>query len=115
MSQCNSCGTINRDERRFCNQCGTSLGRVCECCAFFNFRDELFCGGCGLPLKSTAETSARAPVKTAVPAAVTRPSDRTVLISKEIKNVLQEISSKKDVVDGTKAVSQSEIDQLFKK
>ena len=68
-----------------------------------------------MPAKPLAETNARAQAKASVSPATTRPSDRNVMISKEIKNAMQEISAKKDVEDGLKAVSQSEIDQLFKK
>ncbi len=115
MSQCNGCGAKNRDERRFCNQCGSILGWVCERCTFFNLSDEIFCGGCGLPAKPLAETNARAQTKASISPATTRQSDRNVTISKEIKNAMQEMTAKKDVEDGAKAVSQSEIDQLFKK
>jgi hypothetical protein len=116
VSQCNTCGAPNRNERRFCSQCGASLGWVCECCTFFNFNDELFCGGCNSPAKSKIEASARAPVTTATPAATTPPSKRSVLISQEMKNVQKEIViPKKDIAEGPQTVSQSEIDQLFKK
>ena len=68
-----------------------------------------------MPAKPLAETNTRAQSRASISPATTRQSDRNVTISKEIKNAMQEISAKKDVADGAKAVSQSEIDQLFKK
>jgi len=45
--QCPRCQTENREGRRFCAECGLSLGSVCEACGFANEDTEKFCGGCG--------------------------------------------------------------------
>ncbi len=48
--QCPRCGSKNRESRRFCGECGTSLFTVCPVCRFTNELDEKFCGGCGVAL-----------------------------------------------------------------
>ena len=45
--KCVVCHTINRRERRFCKQCGTSLTNKCVDCGFNNLVGESYCGGCG--------------------------------------------------------------------
>jgi class 3 adenylate cyclase/tetratricopeptide (TPR) repeat protein len=50
MTGCTSCGTINRDGRRFCAECGAALPAACPSCGFANEPQERFCGGCGATL-----------------------------------------------------------------
>src|SRR5262245_2915742 len=50
--QCSRCHAENRDTRRFCGECGSSLATTCPACAFVNEGSEKFCGGCGKPLVS---------------------------------------------------------------
>src|SRR5438046_9894985 len=56
---CPSCGTENREGRKFCAECGTALALACSACGAANEPGERFCGECGSPL--TAETQAGAP------------------------------------------------------
>jgi class 3 adenylate cyclase/tetratricopeptide (TPR) repeat protein len=56
---CGSCGTLNREGRKFCSGCGASLGLACTACGTANEPGERFCGECGTAL--------------AVPAAPSRP------------------------------------------
>ena len=47
---CPRCDAENRDDRRFCAECGGPLPSACPTCAFVNRTGEKFCGGCGVPL-----------------------------------------------------------------
>ncbi len=51
--QCPQCQAENREERRFCAECGASLASACSSCGFSNEPGEKFCGGCGQPLTQT--------------------------------------------------------------
>jgi class 3 adenylate cyclase len=44
---CPRCHAENREGRRFCGECGTSLAYQCPSCGFLNEGSERFCGGCG--------------------------------------------------------------------
>jgi predicted ATPase/class 3 adenylate cyclase len=48
--QCPNCGAENREDRRFCAECGGSLSLACPVCGFGNEPGEKFCGGCGTAL-----------------------------------------------------------------
>ena len=80
--QCVQCQHENREGRRFCAECGSSLAQPCPACKFINEPGEKFCGGCGIPL--TGGASSPAPSKPAPPSdiqsaqpvsAETRPSE----------------------------------------
>ena len=62
--QCLQCQHENREERRFCAECGAPLSQVCTACEFMNEPGDKFCGGCGLSLNDTPSpsTSPVAPV-----------------------------------------------------
>jgi class 3 adenylate cyclase/tetratricopeptide (TPR) repeat protein len=47
---CSSCGTENRDGRKFCSSCGTALAVVCPSCGAPNEPGDRFCGDCGTSL-----------------------------------------------------------------
>jgi class 3 adenylate cyclase/tetratricopeptide (TPR) repeat protein len=51
--QCPQCQTENREDRRFCGECGLSFASTCRSCGFLNEGSEKFCGGCGRPLTSS--------------------------------------------------------------
>jgi len=57
---CSSCGAENREGRKFCAECGHSLGLVCEACGTANEPGERFCGECGTPLTAAADPTATA-------------------------------------------------------
>jgi class 3 adenylate cyclase len=61
--RCAKCGTDNREGRKFCSSCGTSLAIACLKCGTSNLPGEQFCGECGAPLSAT-ETSAPKSVTT---------------------------------------------------
>ncbi len=48
--KCQSCGSENREGRKFCGQCGNALALSCAACGAANDSDERFCGQCGKPL-----------------------------------------------------------------
>ncbi len=50
---CSSCGTENRQGRKFCSSCGTPLAFACPTCGAANEPDDRFCGECGTPLAGT--------------------------------------------------------------
>jgi class 3 adenylate cyclase/tetratricopeptide (TPR) repeat protein len=52
--QCSQCQHANRDERRFCAECGVPLAGACSACGFVNEPGEKFCGGCGILLTASA-------------------------------------------------------------
>jgi len=44
--KCPRCQAENREGRRLCAECGTSLAVACSSCGFSNEPGEKFCGGC---------------------------------------------------------------------
>jgi class 3 adenylate cyclase/tetratricopeptide (TPR) repeat protein len=58
---CPSCGTENREGRKFCAECGSSLAPVCPTCGAANEPGERFCGECGAPLAAPAVAAREAP------------------------------------------------------
>lgn len=65
---CMGCGASNRDEARFCNQCGNSLARTCSGCDAALTPGARFCDGCGTsvvtapdPNQSTSTLDRRPP------------------------------------------------------
>ena len=49
--RCKQCGTDNREGRKFCASCGTSLAFACPKCGASNVAGERFCGECGSALR----------------------------------------------------------------
>lgn len=57
--KCNTCGAENRDDSKFCANCGAELQRTeeaqntkaCFNCDFENSREAKFCAGCGVDLR----------------------------------------------------------------
>jgi class 3 adenylate cyclase len=47
---CSSCGTENREGRKFCSNCGSPLAAACPACGAANEPGERFCGECGSAL-----------------------------------------------------------------
>ena len=69
---CPGCGADNREGRRFCSKCGTSLSLACSSCGFINDPTDEFCGGCGQRVTAATE-------KTADPKEVPRDAERRQL------------------------------------
>jgi class 3 adenylate cyclase len=55
--QCPQCHTENREQRRFCAECGAQLNLACVSCGFGNEPGEKFCGGCGIQIVADAPAS----------------------------------------------------------
>jgi class 3 adenylate cyclase len=53
--RCSSCGSENRDGRKFCAGCGATLSLACAACGASNQPGERFCGECGKPLLEAAK------------------------------------------------------------
>ncbi len=47
---CGSCGTENREGRKFCSECAAPLAVACPSCGASNQPGEKFCGECATPL-----------------------------------------------------------------
>jgi len=56
--RCSNCGSENPAGSRFCNQCGTPLGKTCPKCAAENVRDAKFCSQCAASLEPLPERGA---------------------------------------------------------
>jgi class 3 adenylate cyclase/tetratricopeptide (TPR) repeat protein len=67
---CPSCGTENREGRKFCSECGTALASACPSCGAANEPGEKFCGECGASLTASEARVTSAPL--ASPAAERR-------------------------------------------
>jgi class 3 adenylate cyclase/tetratricopeptide (TPR) repeat protein len=53
--RCSKCGGDNRQERKFCAECGARLVAACAKCGAGNEPGEKFCGECGVTLTDSAE------------------------------------------------------------
>ena len=51
---CDTCGTENREGRKFCKECGSSLAIACSNCGAANDPGDKFCGDCGTVLAEDA-------------------------------------------------------------
>src|SRR4029077_17667975 len=70
---CPSCGTENRESRKFCSECGSTLATACPSCGASNEPGEKFCGECGAALTESAVAAEPTPATTkATPAAERR-------------------------------------------
>src|SRR3989442_793409 len=69
---CPSCGAENREGRKFCAECGRSLGVVCAGCGTSNEPGERYCGECGEPLAGAAPAVVASPVPREAPTAERR-------------------------------------------
>jgi class 3 adenylate cyclase len=56
---CAACGTLNRAGRKFCADCGATLGSSCPDCGAANEPGERFCGECGSSLAAPAKSAER--------------------------------------------------------
>jgi len=54
MPPCPSCGASNREGRKFCSACGTSLALGCPACGAAFDPGDAFCGECGAQLAAPA-------------------------------------------------------------
>jgi hypothetical protein len=53
--RCSSCGSENREGRKFCADCGAELTVACGACKATNRLNERFCGECGKPLTEASK------------------------------------------------------------
>ncbi|MGB2875887.1 MAG: adenylate/guanylate cyclase domain-containing protein [Gaiellaceae bacterium] len=72
---CPSCGTENREGRKFCAECGGALALACPSCGAANEPGERFCGECGAALAGAAP----APVAAARPVREAAASERRLV------------------------------------
>jgi len=54
---CGSCGTANREGRKFCSECAAPLALGCPACGAANEPGERFCGECAGPLPGAGATA----------------------------------------------------------
>ena len=55
--KCSECGFENRQNIKFCEECGTRIEQQCPACGAIIPAERKFCGECGYDLKSTDESS----------------------------------------------------------
>ena len=55
---CGTCSADNRDDRRFCRECGAPLVAACPSCGAANDPGDRFCGSCGGALEQVATGAA---------------------------------------------------------
>ena len=53
--KCPSCGHENRENARFCDECGGSFGQSCPSCGTELRLKAKFCDECGKPTRAAAE------------------------------------------------------------
>jgi predicted ATPase/class 3 adenylate cyclase len=58
---CPTCGTDNRQGRKFCAECGSTLAVTCAACGSPNEPGERFCGDCGASLDASSPLRPPAP------------------------------------------------------
>jgi len=65
MPKCSNCSTVNRDDSKYCKNCGASLTAsahlVCQKCSAHNPVNSLFCNRCGRKLNSIPPTAGQEP------------------------------------------------------
>ncbi|HET9494299.1 MAG TPA: BREX system ATP-binding domain-containing protein, partial [Chloroflexia bacterium] len=59
--KCPDCGTQNREDAKFCSNCGTSLAAKCHQCNFKLDPNAKFCSNCGRPVGATVLAAVPAP------------------------------------------------------
>jgi class 3 adenylate cyclase len=69
---CQTCGTVNPGQARFCMSCGSTLERTCGVCGTANPPDARFCMNCGSALDAATPGPPSAPAP--APAAVREPA-----------------------------------------
>jgi class 3 adenylate cyclase/ribosomal protein L40E len=88
--RCMKCGTNNAADARFCNQCGTSLNRVCPKCAHLNAPEAKFCSQCAVALGGQAAVSSDVSALPVSPGGVRiapEPPDASTMLDGERKTV----------------------------
>jgi hypothetical protein len=100
---CNSCHTENEEYRLFCLHCGKALASARHFCGFVNDEKDLYCGGCGQLLKVSQD--------------VKDEKNEELSVEKFSDDEIEEIIREENLHIKPKAValSQDEIDKLFKK
>ncbi|MCP4689396.1 MAG: guanylate cyclase, partial [Desulfobacterales bacterium] len=53
--KCPKCDHDNREKAKFCDECGSSLARICAACQTSNRAGAKFCGECGSNLREPAK------------------------------------------------------------
>jgi len=59
LMRCSSCGSENREGRKFCAACGAALTLACAGCGGINQPGERFCGDCGRNLADSPKAPAQ--------------------------------------------------------
>jgi hypothetical protein len=100
---CNFCHTENEDVRLFCSHCGKALSSIRHVCGYINKEKDLYCGGCGKELKENREIK------------LEKIDD---IFGEKFSDVdIEELMKEENIPLRQKggAISQDEIDKVFKK
>ncbi|HUH14725.1 MAG TPA: adenylate/guanylate cyclase domain-containing protein [Gaiellaceae bacterium] len=65
MAICSNCAAQNRDEAKFCGECGAALGSTCPSCGAANEPGRKFCDQCGTLLAAAASSAPGLPAASA--------------------------------------------------
>ncbi len=60
---CTSCGEQNRENAKFCAECGTPVTRACTNCAHLLAASAKFCDECGTPTATVTGIDASGPMR----------------------------------------------------
>ena len=116
--RCTECVTENLPGRRYCGQCGKPLLFSCGHCGYGNRLEDHFCGGCGRGLDAERETSGDKQETISRVDRDRKPGVQQGFSKGQLEELLKvkgESQEKKDIKEDPKrAISQDEIDRLFK-
>ena len=93
--RCASCGFANPEEKKFCEECGTKLVRVCPSCGAEVRPAAKFCGDCGTPLTSQSANSQSSATSLQPLAPVNIPKERSVCHGKSHIETIAFLSTNK--------------------
>ncbi len=97
---CTMCHTENGDYRLFCSHCGKEMVSKRHLCGFINRGNDLYCGGCGNALVIEDNPNKEIGISA------------EKITESELNEILN--GEKMSPVQKSVALSQSEIDSLFK-
>ena len=103
--ECRRCKSENDPRRKFCHECGTPIGFLCDRCGWYNSHDDKFCGGCGLPLSLSALRDN--------PFTLKGPSIPRQYNESEIEGLLVLRNELEQERKNTETMSQDDLDNLF--
>jgi class 3 adenylate cyclase len=97
--RCSKCGTDNREERKFCAECGEALASKCPRYGATNESREKFCGECGAPLGTSQPAAARKSNEPQIRIAETSPPENLEGERKTVTALFADIKGSMDLIE----------------